>query len=99
VKVEVLAFSTYGRIEVIEGMPFNMVEGAQVVVHLFDKQKLTGVVLHADGTSAVIKIGENRWWLERRSRGPLSRWEVRAREESECLPHPDQLIVAPDAIS
>lgn len=80
--VEVTAFSTCftDGLELIESEAFDMLEGAGMLVHLFDNQKLTGVVLRADGAHALVQIGENKWWLERNQRGPVGLWVVRAGE-------------------
>jgi hypothetical protein len=83
--VELSAFGTYFAegIELIEAKPFNMLDGADLVVHLFDSQKLTGVVLRSDGAHALVQIGEQWWRLERNQSGQVGRWLVRAKEGAE----------------
>ena len=88
--VEVTAFGTYFAegIELVENLPFDMLGGADLLVHLFDSQKLTGRVLRADAARALVRIDEKSWWLERQTSGRVGRWVVRARERAEqqiCL--------------
>jgi hypothetical protein len=83
--VEVTAFGTYFAegLELVEHLPFDMLEEADLLVHLFDNQKLTGCILRANAARALVRIDENTWWLERQTRGRVHRWIVRARERAE----------------
>ncbi len=80
--VEMTAFGNYlgEGLELIESRPFHVLEGAALLVHLFDNRKLRGRVLRTEPARALVEIGERRWWLERNSSGQVGRWMVRARE-------------------
>ena len=80
--VEVTAFGTNFAegVELVENKPFTMLEGAPLVLHLFDNQEVRGRVLRTEATRALVELDEHRWWLERKSTGAVGRWVVRARE-------------------
>jgi hypothetical protein len=82
--VELTAFGTYFAqgVALIENKTFSLLEGADVLLRLFDDQKLTGVVLRADGAHALIQIDQDRWWLERNQNGQAGHWIVRARGDA-----------------
>ena len=82
--VELTAFGTYFAqgMALIENKTFSLLGGTDLRVHLFDDQKLAGVVLRADGAHALIQIDEERWWLERNRNGQAGRWIVRARRRA-----------------
>jgi hypothetical protein len=92
--VKVTAFGTHFAegLELLECKPFNMLEGADLIVRLFDNQKLRGVVLRADAAHVLVQIDENRWWLERQSSGHVGRWVVRARDRAERHTERAQMI-------
>ncbi len=77
--VEVNALGTYFAegIELIECEACNILEGADLVLHLFDNQKLRGRVLRADPDRALVEIDERTWWLDRQSSDQVGRWVVR----------------------
>jgi hypothetical protein len=80
--VELTALATYlaEGVELIESKPFSLLEGAQLLLHLFNNQNLGGRVLRADAAHALVEVGEKRWWLDRQSSGRVHRWIVRAPE-------------------
>ncbi len=93
--VELTTFGTYFAegLELVENKPFNMLEGAELLLHLFDNQMLRGRVLRADPGRALVEVADRRWWLERQSDGYVGHWVVRSREGAErhSCRHPDEL--------
>lgn len=77
--IEVTALGTYFAegVELIESKDSNMLEGADLLLHLFDNQNLRGRVLRADPVHALVQIDGRTWWLDRQSRGRVGRWVVR----------------------
>ncbi len=86
--IEVTAFGTYFAegVELIESEACNMLEGTDLLLRLFDNQKLTGRVLQADADRALVEIDERTWWLDRQPSGRVGRWVVRgdAALQSRC---------------
>lgn len=76
--VEVNALGTYFAegIELIESKACCMLEGADLLLHLFDNQKLRGRVLRADPDRALVEIDERMWWLDHNSSGQIGYWVV-----------------------
>ncbi len=93
--VELTTFGTSFAegLELVENKPFNMLEGAELLLHMFDNKTLSGRVLRTDPCRVLVEFADRRWWLERQSDGYVGHWVVRAREgaEAHSCKHPNEL--------